>query len=275
MKTINEKEQKRIMLEMLKFLDDICRKNGIKYSLIGGSLIGAIRHHGYIPWDDDIDIILTKNNYTKLKKILDSETGRYQTLKYGEGGECFSFIKLIDTYTQAREGVHGKLYPKYGIYMDIFCYYPTSNNYNERKRQFSKIRILVSLFARRKIDVKNRTFIQNVERIGKNIVSRLMGYKRIKNTMEKTVNKYNGSKYVVSNWPVYSFEKEIQLQKNIKDYIDVIFEGTKVMIFKNYDEILRTSFGDYMTLPPKSERVSRHSLKMWWREGYEDGEKHR
>lgn len=269
MKMINEKEQKQVMLEILRFLNSVCRKNNIKYSLIAGSLIGAVRHHGYIPWDDDIDVILTKKNYYKLKKILDKENGRYQTLKYGEGGECFSFIKLVDTYTQAREGTLEKMHTKYGIFIDIFCYYPTSDNYDERKQQFNKIRILVSLFARRRIDLKNRTVLQNIERVGKNVVSKLMGYKGIKRSMEKTVNKYKDSKYVVSNWPAYSFEKEIQLRKNVEDYIDADFEGLKVMIFKNYDEILRTTFGDYMKLPPKSERVSKHSLRAWWRDGCE------
>ena len=102
-KQITSKEQKQLQVLMLEFVDKICRKNNIKYSAIGGTLIGAIRHKGFIPWDDDIDIILTKNNYDKLKRILDKETGRYRTLKYGQGGECFSFTKLIDTNTHLME----------------------------------------------------------------------------------------------------------------------------------------------------------------------------
>ena len=61
-KSIDAKEQKALMLDILKYVDAVCRKNGIKYSLTGGSLIGAVRHHGFIPWDDDIDIILTEKN---------------------------------------------------------------------------------------------------------------------------------------------------------------------------------------------------------------------
>ena len=63
---IEPEQQKQLMLDMLKYVDNICRKNDIKYSLIGGSLIGVIRHHGFIPWDDDIDLIMEYDNYHKF-----------------------------------------------------------------------------------------------------------------------------------------------------------------------------------------------------------------
>ena len=75
--------------------------------------------------------------------------------------------------------------------------------------------------------------------------------------------------FVMLNWPAYGFEHEIQLKKNTEEYIDVKFEGLDVMIFKNYDEILRTIFGDYMKLPPEEDRVPKHNTKAWWKEGYE------
>ena len=114
-KAITVKEQKQIMLDMLEFIDKICRDHDIKYSLIGGSLIGAIRHHGYIPWDDDIDIVLTRDEFLKLKKILDKETGIYQTLKFGDGGERFPFLKLIDTRTVVSEPFQS--FSNYGIFV--------------------------------------------------------------------------------------------------------------------------------------------------------------
>ena len=267
-KIITIEEQKQIMLEMLKFIDEVCRKNGIEYSPIGGTLIGAIRHHGYIPWDDDIDIILTRDNYEKLKRILDKETGRYQTLKRGKGGERFNFLKLIDTWTEAREGaqVGDNLY--YGIYIDIFCYYSTAQNFKERQRHFKKIDLMVKLNARLKLDFKNKTLRQNVRQLVKNTASRLVGYKWINKRFDRVMNMYSDvmSDYVVSNWPIYGFEKEIQLRKNTEEYVDVKFENLTVRMFKNYDEILKTTFGDYMQLPPESERISKHNMAMWWRE---------
>lgn len=263
---ISAEEQKKLMLDMLKFVDQICRKNNIKYSLIGGSLIGAIRHQGYIPWDDDIDIILTKENYTKLKNILDKQTGRYQTLKFGRGGEQFSFLKLIDTKTHAREKAQANFNPNYGVYLDIFCYYSAAQNENIRKKQFNKIRLLIHIIHYSKLDFKNLSISHNIRRLGKNIVATVLGYKIVHKLFINTLTKYQNTDYVVSNYPVYGYDKEIQLAKNTEDYIDAKFENLTVMIFKNYDAILRTTFGDYMQLPPKSERIQKHSLTMWWRE---------
>ena len=70
MKKMSIEEQRQVMVEILKYFDTLCRKNNIKYSLIGGTLIGAIRNKGIIPWDDDIDIILDKENYKKIIDIL-------------------------------------------------------------------------------------------------------------------------------------------------------------------------------------------------------------
>ena len=73
MEKINIVEQKKIMVEILAYFDKVCRQNNINYSLIGGSLIGAIRHQGIIPWDDDIDVILSRDNYLKIIEILEKD----------------------------------------------------------------------------------------------------------------------------------------------------------------------------------------------------------
>ena len=265
MTIITPEEQKQIMLDMLEFIDKTCRQNGIKYSLFAGSLIGAIRHQGYIPWDDDIDIVLTKENYTKLKTILDKGTGRYQTLKFGRGGEQFSFLKLVDTHTGLKEPSQAKPIPDYGIFIDIFCYYPAPNDAKLRKKHFKRVQLLVSLIARRKLSL-NASPKQNFLRLGKNTLSKILGYKHINKMFAKTMNRYKNTDYVMTSWPAYAYEKEIQLAKNTEDYIDAKFENLTVMIFKNYDAILSTTFGDYMQLPPPEARKPRHTLEMWWRE---------
>ena len=268
--TITSNEQKKLLLEMLSYVDKICRDNNINYSMIGGSLIGAVRHHGYIPWDDDIDIILTKDNYDRLKKILDSRTGKYQTLKYGHGGERFAFTKLIDTRTHLREYIQERYDDNYGVFIDIFCYYPTSMDEKNRRKHYNHIRRIMKFLSRIKVNRNDRTRLQNIKQFIKNTISRILGYKFLNTSLHNTFSYFVDSDYVVSNWPIYDFEKEIQLKKNTEEYIDAKFENLTVMIFKNYDEILRTTFGDYMQLPPESERVPKHNMTAWWREGYED-----
>ena len=266
-KEIDIQEQKKLMLNMLKYIDCICRKNNIKYSLVGGSLIGAVRHHGYIPWDDDIDIILTEKNYKKLVNILDDENGRYQTYKYGKECEKMGFRKLIDTKTYALEG--GFVFdPTYGVYVDIFSYCSLPNDDRKRKWQFNKIKLLLRfvVFYRKQVEFRKNGFFTGIDFSLKKIASRMIGCKRLSKAYEKIrKNSDINSDYVTCFFPVYNYKKEVQFRKDVEDYIDVKFEDLTVMIFKNYDEILRTTFGDYMKLPPKSERIPKHNMKAWWR----------
>lgn len=266
---ISSQEQKKLMLDMLKFVDGICRKNNIKYSLIGGSLIGAVRHHGFIPWDDDMDVILTKENYEKLKKILDKEKGRYQTLKNGEGGEYYTFTKLIDKKTQMREGRQRKFLPEYGVFLDLFCYCSTASDAEERKKHCKKIHILAWLMmCGGKSEFHLKTLPRDLVYFCKNmLLTNKVIYGLLQKIFYKTINQYHDSDYVISIFPAYGPQREIQLKKDTDEYIDVKFEDAKVMIFKNYDNILRTTYGDYMKLPPESERTPTHDVKAWWRDG--------
>ncbi len=263
MKRIPKEKQKEIMIETLKYFDDICRKNNIYYSLIGGTLIGAIRNKGLIPWDDDIDIILDKENYNRVVELLKNDNNpNYKLLtkeKYKD--YFFPFPKLVATNTFVVEPLCLKQCQEYGIFIDILCY----NNMPKNKNIFKKLQLLNSLLSRKKLNFKKENFKQNVFRLNKNIISFLIGYNnllRIKNRIE---SKYDNTKteYVLSNWPVYSYEKEYQLSKNIKEYIDVPFENINVMVFKNYDEILKTIFGDYMQEPPINERKTHHIVAYW------------
>lgn len=273
MKKIELNEQKKIMIELLEYFDRICRENNIKYSLIGGSLIGAIRHKGIIPWDDDIDVILSKSEYLKLIQILENiNDSRYKLLTINNcRGYNFPFPKLVDKRTFVVEPRLLNQIKEYGIFIDIFSYSNTSNSEKIRIKDFKKIKLLNSMMSRTKLDFKNDGFKQNFLRLNKNILSKIIGYRNIIKFLNNIYNKYNNvdTDYVVSNWPVYNINKEVQKSKNIIEYTDVEFEHMKIMIFKNYDEILRTTFGDYMQLPPENQRKA-HGLIAYWRDNNEN-----
>lgn len=273
MKKIELKEQKKIMIELLEYFDKVCRENDIKYSLIGGSLIGAIRHKGIIPWDDDIDVILSKSEYLKLIQILENmNDSRYKLLTINNcRGYNFPFPKLVDKRTFVVEPMLLNQIKEYGIFIDIFSYSNTSNSEKIRIKDFKKIKLLNSMMSRTKLDFKNDGFKQNFLRLNKNILSKIIGYRNIIKFLNNIYNKYNNvdTDYVVSNWPVYNINKEVQKSKNIIEYTDVEFENMKIMIFKNYDEILRTTFGDYMQLPPENQRKA-HGLIAYWRDNDEN-----
>ena len=264
MKEIQINELHEIMLNILEAFHIFCVKNNIKYTLIGGSLIGAIRHKGFIPWDDDIDVIMTKDNYEKF--INNYKHDRYKILEEADGGNRFMFTKIIDTQTRIIEPNLTKNPKSYGVYLDVFCYYKAPANKKEQVKYCRKIQLLVSLFSRKRIS-KNESLKQNFLRINKNIISVIIGYRRLNNIKTRLLNKYSttDSDYLISNWPLYGTEKEIQKKSNFTEYKIVPFETKKAMITTKYDEVLKTTFGNYMELPPKNQRTPKHDIKAWWK----------
>ncbi len=267
-KEINADEQKKLLLDMLVYIDKICRKNNIKYSLIGGSLLGAVRHKGFIPWDDDIDIILDYENYNKLMDILMYENHKDYKLfiPLESDNYPFQYAKLINTKTIAFE--EGSLYKNkdYGLFIDIFIYNYISNDEEERSKFYNKFFFLLNTLRKYDLNYNNPSLFVKTRRLLKNTYLSLFGYKH---NLRKTIDLFDEYKnlptdYVISNNPIYGVEREVQKAKNINKYIDTVFEKKKVMIYKNYDEILRTNFGDYMKLPPKSERKS-HGIKVYYK----------
>ena len=259
MRQIDSAEYKKILLDILEYFDDVCRKNGIKYSLIGGSLIGAIRHNGIIPWDDDIDIILMKKDYDKLLKILKKDTSSNYTLIDNSTNSSYHypFAKLVNSNTKLIEnGV--KDISNYGVYIDIFQYNYISNNKLLRAFHYYFQRIIKGLLGA-SVSNYDTFFKKCISFIGK-----LFGYKFwLKLYFAICSSRKKSSNYIVSNWPAYGYKREIQKIQNFTKFTDWNFDGLKVMITENYDELLKTVFGDYMKLPPENERKHHDNVAYW------------
>lgn len=269
---IGTDEQKQIMLDMLKYIDSLCRENNIKYSLIGGSLIGVIRHGGYIPWDDDIDIVLDYKEYHKLLRVLSGiENTTYKFLIPGKTtGYPIHFLKMVDPDTYVEESGLLQRIPNYGVFIDIFCYNSLPENRIRARIYYAKYSFLKRCLTKYKIRQDQPLHKQVIRKL-KNCYIDRFGYEnnlaRIIRLFESNTN--DSSKYVITNNPGYGLQQETQLRENIENYQDAQFENITVMIFQNYDAILRTTYGDYMTPPAKTEQVLKHKLKMWWVEGSE------
>ena len=181
-KIIDSNTQKKIMLDILIYIDNICRKNNIKYSLIGGSLIGAIRHKGFIPWDDDIDIILDYKNYKRLLNILRKDKNElYEIYIPGEKDNYPTHItKLINKKTIIREkGGYLDDILDYGLFVDIFCYVNIPNNKFLQKIFYYKLKILNNCCMKVDLNYNNPNFIKKTKRFFKNIFNIIVGYKNI------------------------------------------------------------------------------------------------
>lgn len=269
MKKLTNSEHKKIMIEMLAYINDICQKNNINYTLIGGSLIGAIRHKGIIPWDDDIDIGLMHDDYVKLLAILKKEkNNQYKVFDDEIEDYYYPYAKLVSQTTILEEKNLRKL-KDYGIFIDIFEYNFTPDDEAARKKHYRKIKLRQKLIGGYFNIRKDGGIIRKI----RNQFCNLLGIKLILKIFNKELHKYNNIKtgYLISNWPQYSMEKEVMKTEYFEEFMFVKFEGMDVMITKKYDKMLTQVFGDYMTLPPEDKRVA-HNIKIYWRDNCEEKE---
>lgn len=257
-------EYKKTITRILKYLDDICKKENISYSLFAGSLIGAVREGGIIPWDDDIDIILDPKNLEKLKRILTKNSNTRYKLLTNDTEETYYYphAKMVDTKTEVEE-IGCKQIKGYGAYIDVFCFHNAPDTKLSRIIHFYKIQAYKAIFsgyAHKVVDKKSK--FAHVKKIGKKYAEHT-GIRKIINHYNKMISKYDNrpSKYVICDWPALSWKKDYQLSSDIKKFKYCKFENIQASIYKNYDRILTTTFGDYMTPPDKEKRISKHSMK--------------
>ncbi len=261
---LSRREYNEVLIGILKFFDELCRKNGIKYSLIAGSMIGAVREKGIIPWDDDIDVILMPEQYKKLVVALkNNKNKRYKALIPLETpGYYMPFIKIVDLKTHLVEyGIKQK--DDSGVFIDVFRYgYFNSRNAKSSFRLIKFYRhVLSGVIDEKKKNDSLKNIIKNIRRV---IFSNLFSYEMIIKKYDRIFNNKKDD-YVMINFPLYGPSRDLQSAHDTEEYIDCDFDGIKAMIFKNYDSILKKTFGDYMTPPPKKDRVAPHQMEAYWK----------
>lgn len=243
-----------IQLEMLQELDRVCEKYGLKYYADSGTLIGAVRHKGYIPWDDDIDLVMFRKDYQKLLSIADKEfkypyflQSVYSDEKYVRG-----IAKLRNSKTTAIDKVDlGKTF-NHGIFIDIFPLDSVPDNDLILKlwcRKIKAIRQLLRNWAYFETTQK-RGFVESIVRkILKKMVDQI-GYRNVYKYLEKTCNAYNKKKTKRVSYVVYSFGKMKHIWKKswYRKSHKVPFEFMEIPVPDGYDQRLRVEYGDYMVM---------------------------
>lgn len=267
---IELKEMQNIEKDILKYIDEICKKNNIQYTVDGGTALGAIRHNGFIPWDDDVDIALISSEYDKLIKCLKNDNNtRYKLLDISnETTYPYPFAKVVDSETILKE--EGQIsINNYGIYVDIFKYFAMPNNPILRFFYYLKIKKYqryISYYIFENIKANN-IFIKKVKMMIKNKAKRI-GIKTLLNKLEKQIDKYSfeKSKYCICNWPCGK-RKNVIIKTEIfnNGITQHKFEDININIMKEYDKYLTTSYGNYMQFPPKSEQKPPHTAKAHWK----------
>lgn len=253
-------------LDMLIELKRICEEYNLKYFLAGGTLLGAIRHNGFIPWDDDIDLAMPREDYEKFIDICDTELDKnYQLIDWHiDEKSPLPFLKMKIKGTHYREEISKKTEMNDEIFIDIFPIDAIPDKDIFRKKIWLETYLIKKILLLRcgfSID-ENKIFVKKILYFLLKNISRYRSINRWKYKFEKIVIKYNNlkTKNLVCYSGAYSLKKEMKPRKMLSTYCLHKFETEYFSIPKQYDEYLTSHYGDYMKLPPKKEQISKHRI---------------
>ena len=264
---IGESDKKLIMLEIMDEINDFCMKNNLEYFLVGGTLLGAIRHKGFIPWDDDIDIGLPRKDYIKLMDCFESTSGNVCIADYHNNSKHkWANGKAYNKRTILIE--NGDKKRAIGVFVDVFPFDGLSGTRQCAEKEVRRKTLYNDLLALKHLRVnKSRPLKKNILiALGKllYILPDTFFISRI-NASEKDPRDIKDCDYVCNFTGAWGV-RELTLSKNFRTTINAEFEGRIYKIPIGYDDYLKTVYGDYMTPPPKEKQVSHHSSVAYWKE---------
>lgn len=266
MKELSIEEIKLIQLEILRVFDDFCKSKGIKYFLSNGTLLGAVKYGGYIPWDDDIDVFMMREEYDKLIKAsgeINEKTNL--TLNAFENNEAylFPFAKLSDNSTLLVEKGYSGI--DMGINMDIFPIDNYGKNPEDCTKIFSRFKKYRKQLNRAKLKISESKTVWHM--IGKFVFTflyKLIGAKHYCNKIIKkatasgVADDYKGNVIWGFYGPSEAFPKKL-----FEETVEVEFEGEKYNAPKNYDEYLTGLYGEWKKDPPPEKQKTHHTYKAY------------
>lgn len=251
-------------INMLKQFKEYCEKNNITYYICGGTLLGAIRHKGFIPWDDDIDILMPRPEYEKFEKLakennlLISENLEVHSWRLGNLND--PFCKIMNLNTIMDKHYINDEYDRH-LWLDVFPMDGLPESEEETKRIYKKSlllrRILKMLKAKDEVikyesKTKLKAFVKPILRF----ILKPIGVKGIVKRINKICIKYDYEKSKYVGGIAWGYGPEEKLLREKIDNVEVEFEGMKVNTFACYDEYLTNLYGDYMKLPPNDKQIA-------------------
>ena len=251
----------KVILTIAKYIDSLCKEHNIEYYLLGGSAIGAIRHKGFIPWDDDLDIVMDAQNYERFVDVcrteLDNEKYYFQE-GYKDWPMPFSKLKLRGTVLKEPAGFVNDSGVE-GIYVDIFkLENAPSSSIGQVWQYFCAKLLLCNCLLRRGWEKTTR-----IKRLMM-IASLPLNISIIRCFFQNQVEKFNGKEtdYRLFFAGRYRFHTSFYHKSIFEKPIMVPFEDIYLPVPVGYDEWLKQIFGDYMTPPPQDKQVGLHLINV-------------
>lgn len=229
-------EFQQALLLLLKQMDAICEEHGINYSLFGGTMIGAIRHKGFIPWDDDADVVFERSEYEKFLKVLPENLIIYRK----------SWVQRFSHKDNPN------------IYLDIFVFDVAPESKISQKIQRLGLKALQGT-VKKKITTKRGVIGATVSLITYVIGLLFTHHFKLK-IYDSLAGLFKNKKtgYIFSSLDQYKYIGHILPKEVVQSYQKVDFENTSLMIMSGYDPYLQQFYGDYMKLPPKEMQKPVH-----------------
>lgn len=259
---------RELQLQTLNLMEDIhrfCVDNGIRYSIFSGTLLGAVRHKGFIPWDDDADIVMTRPDFDRFCKTFSSKSNRI--IYYGNDRSAIAcFARVVDVTKTKYWAERPWTRQDTGIWVDIFSIdgigYSISH-FESRYYAMQRLKSIVYKFRR-----ENHFIIPEDTRwdIFKTYLAKILSINGVVPSVVTRLMVRNISKYVydesekVSEYTSFVGTPKVYDKTDFEEYILYDFEGKQFYGIANYDKVLSTLYGNYMQLPPEKDRVA----KQYW-----------
>ncbi|MCR5226387.1 MAG: LicD family protein [Eubacterium sp.] len=268
-----EEEYKNQLISLLERVHRICDEYGLRYTIAFGTLLGAVRHKGFIPWDDDVDICMPREDYQVFSKVFTSDDGRYYTLDSRNSKYYYNCIYRVCDGDMVLPLKDIPSIDNLGAFIDIFVLdrWPTDEieldfRYEEIRKQVKNLRLALPIAYCQNLTIRQK--ISRIVRFPSMIYYKyLIGFKKLRTQLDQLVEQYNsqdtGWRMVSSDNPRLApwFIREDDLDRRVL----LPFENLMVYAPENYDELLTKRYGNYKQFPPEEQRITHHHFTPYWR----------
>lgn len=267
---IDRETYKNRLVEIFKAFINVCEQHNLKYFCIGGTLIGAIRHNGMIPWDDDIDVVMPRADYDKLLSLSFEDNPTYEIVSMEKNNNYYlPYAKFCDKNSTLLE--YTEIPCVLGLFVDVFPLDGAHSDISQRERDYfrykrlaNKLHIQPKQSKENLIGFSNR-FLKGQLRTAWYELYYSFNKKRKRNRLLQefksiTLSYSFDKSAIIGNYGGMWGLKEFWKREWFTEHIMHDFESIQVKIPKHYDNILTHVYGNYMKLPPEDKRVSHHNV---------------